>query len=163
MAAIVMRPVGKYSRILRIAVRGVCGLLAMRRETHGMVRSWHEGAPSVVPWKIRLPRCCGSAKAHGAGAGLLPLTPNRLLLALKSCDVAPLASLLTEALRRRMPAHACLVLLNCFEAVVQRTNLIRLLFGYRGRISRSQFWMAAALVITRLLLRCQTSSAEQVS
>jgi hypothetical protein len=42
-------------------------------------------------------------------------------------------------------------------------SLIRLLFGYRGRISRSQFWMAAALVITRLLLRCQTSSAEQVS
>jgi uncharacterized membrane protein YhaH (DUF805 family) len=62
-----------------------------------------------------------------------------------------------------MPAHACLVLLNCFEAVVQRTNLIWLLFGYRGRISRSQFWMTAALVITRLLLRCQTSSAEQVS
>jgi putative ABC transport system substrate-binding protein len=26
-------------------------------------------APSVVPWKVRLPRCCGSAKAHGAGAG----------------------------------------------------------------------------------------------
>ena len=105
-------------------------------------------------------RKCESARA---GAGPLPLTPNRLLLALKSCDVAPLASLLTEALRRRMPAHACLVLLNCFEAVVQRTNLIWLLFGYRGRISRSQFWMTAALVITRLLLRCQTSSAEQVS
>jgi hypothetical protein len=39
-----MRPVGKYSGILRIAVRGVCGLLAMRRETHGMVRSWHKAA-----------------------------------------------------------------------------------------------------------------------
>src|SRR6266481_5944682 len=61
------------------------------------ISTLHEGASSVVPWKIRLPRCCGSAKAHGAGAGPLPLTPNRLLLALKSCDVAPLASLLTEA------------------------------------------------------------------
>jgi hypothetical protein len=39
-----------------------------------------------------------------------------------------------------MPAHACLVLLNCFEVIVQRTSLIWLLFGSRGRISRSRFW-----------------------
>jgi uncharacterized membrane protein YhaH (DUF805 family) len=35
---------------------------------------------------------------------------------------------------------------------VQQTNLIWLLFGYRGRISRSQFWIAPAIYLGGLLV-----------
>jgi uncharacterized membrane protein YhaH (DUF805 family) len=34
---------------------------------------------------------------------------------------------------------------------VQQTGLIWLLFGYRGRISRAQFWMAPAIYLGGLL------------
>ena len=35
---------------------------------------------------------------------------------------------------------------------MQQTGLIWLLFGYRGRISRSQFWMAPAIYLGGLLV-----------
>lgn len=43
------------------------------------------------------------------------------------------------------------------RAVVQQTGLIWLLFGYSGRISRSQFWMAAAIYLGGLLVSLMLS------